>query len=310
MTNKKRIKLNRILLYLFIVTILVLAGIIYVCPMVSGALARTSIVEYGNLRVASHATCYFIRSENVVKATNSGTVQYYFEEGELVRKGTKVADMISSGAGYSTEKNSLISYYIDGLEEVFTPEKMTSLKRDKIESLEIQVNDVRRESAITGEPLYKVVDSSPWYVALWAEAKDVIKYEKNKKVSLNLPLGQVKGTVYDIIDSQGAWLILIRFTGYYEDLPKLRRIDAEIITSDYEGLIIPNRSITAADGKPGVYVKDISGEFVFKPVSVITSNGEFSLVEGSFFYNKDGDKEVKIKTVEAYDEILNNPEKR
>ncbi len=310
MSNRKRIRAKRILLYLFIAAVLVLAGIIFVYPMVTGALARTSLVEYGNLKVTTDATCYFIRDESVVKAADSGSIQYYFEEGELVRKGTKVIDVLSSGGNYTVSKNSVISYYIDGLEEFFSPDNMTSLKRDKTEALDINVNDVRRESAIVGEPVYKTVDNGTWYVALWAEPKNVIKYEKGKSVYLNLPLGQVKGITYDIIDSQGAWLILLKFKGYYEDMPKLRKIDAEIVTSDYEGLIISNRSITSMDGKTGVYVKDISGEFVFKPVSVIASDGEYSLVESSFFYEKDGDKSVKVNTVGVYDEILNYPEKK
>ncbi|NLY71218.1 MAG: hypothetical protein GX076_06025 [Clostridiales bacterium] len=126
---------------------------------------------------------------------------------------------------------------------------------------------------------------------------------------LNLPLGQVKGRTFDIIDDNGSWLVIAEFKCYYQDLCKLRKIDAEIITADYEGLLVPNRSITAKDGKPGVYVKDISGEFIFTPVSVITSDGEYSLVESSYYYEQDGDKNVRVKTVDVYDEILTNPER-
>ena len=58
-----------------------------------------------------------------------------------------------------------------------------------------------------------------------------------------------------------------------------------------------------------MYVKDISGEFIFTPVSVITSDGEYSLVESSYYYEQDGDKNVRVKTVDVYDEILTNPER-
>jgi putative membrane fusion protein len=310
MHTRKRVKAKKILLYLFIIAVLVLSVIIYVYPMVTGALTQTTVVEYGNLQVTTNATCYFIRKETVVNATSSGSIQYYFEEGELVRKGTKVLDIVSAGGSYITTKNSVISYYIDGFEEIFSPENMASLQKDKVESLEIQVNDTRREYAVAGEPVYKEVDNGTWYVALWAEPENVIKYTEGGTVYLNLPLGQVKGTTYDIIDSGGSWLVLLKFTRYYEDLPKLRKLDAEIITSDYEGLIIANKSITTMDGKPGVYVKDINGEFVFTPVSVITSDGEYSLVESSFYYEKAGEESVKVKTVNAYDEILNHPEKK
>jgi len=310
MQKRKKVKAKKILLSLFIIAVLVLSVIIYIYPMVTGVLAQTSIVEYGNLQVTARATCYFIRDENVVTAASSGNIQYYFEEGELVRKETKVLDIVPGGGSYVTNENKVISYYIDGYEDLFSPENMASLKKDAVESLDIQMNDTRRDYAVAGEPVYKEMDNSVWYVALWPKSEDVIKYKKGSPVYLNLLLGQVKGTTYDIIDSGDSWLVLLQFNRYYEDLPKLRKLDAEIITSDYEGLIIANRSITTKDGKPGVYVKDISGEFIFTPVSVIASDGEYSLVESSYYYEKTEDETVKVKTVDPYDEILNHPEKK
>ncbi|GAB1476674.1 hypothetical protein MASR2M70_15100 [Bacillota bacterium] len=310
MSRKKRIKAKRILLYLFVIAVLGLAGVIYVYPMLTGALTRTAIVEYGNLKVSAVETCYFVRDEKVVKASSSGGIQYYYQEGDLARKGTKIADILASGEAYTAEANCLVSYYVDGLEGVFTPGSISELKKEKAESIEAEPKNIRRESAVAGEPLYKTVDNSAWYVAIWAKPENVIKYEKGKTVYINLPLGEVKGTIHDIIDSGDSWLILLKFTRYYEEMPKIRKIEAEVITSDYEGLIIANRSITTLEGRTGVYVRDISGEFVFTPVSVIASDGEYSLVEGSCFYEKDGENSLKVQTVNAYDEILNHPEKR
>ena len=74
MSTRKKGKLKRILLYLFIASVITLAVIIYVYPMVTGALTQTSVVEYGNLQVTANATCYFIRRETVVPAGSSGTI--------------------------------------------------------------------------------------------------------------------------------------------------------------------------------------------------------------------------------------------
>ncbi|HZK01501.1 MAG TPA: HlyD family efflux transporter periplasmic adaptor subunit, partial [Anaerovoracaceae bacterium] len=200
MFKKKKVRVKRILLYIFAFSVLGLACVIYVFPTLTGALTPTSLVEYGRLRVAANETCYIIRDEAVVTATASGKIQYYLDEGELARKGTKIADVISSGSGHVTDKNILVSYYVDGYEEVFTPENMTALKKKDVESIEFTVNNVKRESAIAGEPLYKTVDNSAWYIAIWAKPENVIKYEKGKSVYVNLPLGEVKGTTYDIID--------------------------------------------------------------------------------------------------------------
>lgn len=309
MGNKKKLKKNKILLYLFITAVITLGIIIYLLPKLTGVLTQTSIVEYGNLRVASNEVCYFIRDEEIVKASSSGNIQYYCEEGELVRAGTKVLDIVSA-TSYTAPKNGIISYYTDGYEDKFTPGKMASLKKEEIEALEIKVSDTKRDNAIAGEPLFKVVENSHWYVVLWASPDNVIKYEKGKPVILNLPLGQVKGSTYDIIDAGDSWLVLLKFSRYYEEMQRIRKIEAEVVTSDYEGLIIANKSITTNEGKPGVYVKDIGGDFVFTKVSVLASDGEYSIIESSFFYEKKGDESLKVKTVNAYDEILNYPERK
>ena len=309
MKKKTKGRIKRILIYLFILAVLVLFSIIYLLPMVTDAFTRTTIVKYGNIQIVDNVTCYFVRDEIVYTAADSGTIQYYYEEGELVRKGSKIIDILPSGISYVANENRLVSYYVDGCEEVFTPETMASLNRKQIEELQITVNNIKRESAIAGEPLYKAVDNTVWYVVFWVESNELLKYTKGDTIYLNLPLGQVKGRTFDIIDDNGSWLVIAEFKCYYQDLCKLRKIDAEIITADYEGLLVPNRSITAKDGKPGVYVKDISGEFIFTPVSVITSDGEYSLVESSYYYEQDGDKNVRVKTVDVYDEILTNPER-
>ncbi|MEL7656122.1 MAG: HlyD family efflux transporter periplasmic adaptor subunit, partial [Bacillota bacterium] len=215
-----------------------------------------------------------------------------------------------NGAGiipdnYICNSNGLISYYIDGYESEFTPENMTLLNRVKVQSLNIDVQNLARETTLGKEPLYKVVDNKKWYVVFWVAPENIVKYEKDHKATINLPLGQVEGKVYDIIDNKNEWLVILEFNKYYKELAQIRKIDAEVITSDYDGLIIPNESITSQDGQPGVYVKDKNGEYVFKPVKIITSDGESSLVEVSYYYTDDGAK--KVETVNIYDEILKKP---
>ena len=137
--------MKRILLLLFLVTLLGLFAVLYGLPVLTGALARTSLVEYGTLRVTDDVTCYFIRSETVVTASGPGTIQYYFEEGELVRKGSKVTEVIPDGGSYFTDDNYIISYYIDGHEERFTPETIQTLRKEQIQELEIEMTNTKRE---------------------------------------------------------------------------------------------------------------------------------------------------------------------
>ncbi len=394
-------KKKKKLLVLFCTTLVILFIIIYVFPNVTGALKKTEIIEYGSLQVTDQVTAYLVRSETVYFANKSGNINYYTQEGEQVRKGTKILDIVSGGqkekesayqklmerisrfnsgesifgddikklktqivklendrdaamnagatdqaarleqqiqrlnqkkdyiqatddsakaelAGqnkstngsmlvpdnYVCPNNGVISYYIDGYESEFTPENMALLSREKIQNLSFDVQNVARETTLVKEPLYKVVDNKKWYAVFWVAPENIVKYVKGHKATLNLPLGQVDGTIYDIVDDNGQWLVILEFNRYYEEFAQIRKAEAEVVTSDYSGLIIENKSITTKDNQPGVYVKDKSGEYVFKPVKIITSDGEWSLVEVSYYYTENGDK---VETVNIYDEILKKP---
>ncbi len=307
--SEKR-KLKRPLLVLFFVLLAVLFTVIYILPTVTGALTQTSFVEYGSIETEDEITCYFVRNEHVYNAKNGGEIQYYFDEGTFLRRGSNILSVGSSSGNYKASENTVVSYYIDGLEDVFTPEKMTTLDREKIKDLEIKVQNAKRKEALKGEPLYKLIDNSLWYVVFWVDEDDIVKYQKDGTVYLKLPKGEIKGKTKEICENGDSWFVVLEFNRYYEDLPKLRMLETSVITSKYEGLVIANESITAENGKPGVYVKDINGDYVFTPVSVITSDGEYSLVESTSYYEEVDGENIKVSTVDAYDEILNHPERK
>ncbi|WP_027398278.1 HlyD family efflux transporter periplasmic adaptor subunit [Anaerovorax odorimutans] len=397
MSNKKKIGF-----YVFFVALILLFLIIYAFPNLTGALKKTVILEYGGIQVTDDVTCYFIRDESVYLANKSGNINYYVEEGEQIRKGVKILDIIQGSGNieksslptimdridkynggeslfsddikkidteikkmnekltqakdskntediekyqltikklemkksyissaddaakeeasneeiplggygitpskYVSQTNGMVSFYIDGYESEFTPENMTLLSKSKVENLKYDYQSVNRKATAAGEPLYKIVNNKQWYVVFWVKPQDIVKYEKGKEAYLNLTYGQVKGTIYDIVDAQGEWMVIMKFNRYYKELAQARKAEAQVVTADYKGLTIPNESITTENNQTGVYVKDVNDEYVFKPVKIITSDGEYSLVEVSCFYTDNGSK--RVETVNVYDEILKKP---
>lgn len=206
---------------------------------------------------------------------------------------------------YVSQSKGIVSYYIDGYESEFTPENMSLLTKKKVENLKFDIQNVKRNTTTEGEPVYKIIDNNEWYTIFWVKPEDIVKYQKGKTAYLNLPLGQVKGTIKDIVDDQGEWMVIMSFNRYYKEFAQIRKADAQVVTADYKGLTIPNESITTKNKQPGVYVKDVNNEYVFKPVQIITSDGEYSLVEVSCFYTDGGTK--RVETVNVYDEILKRP---
>jgi len=318
---------KRIIIGVFLLSLIALYIIIYAAPGVTGALEKTEILQYGSLKISDNVTCYFIRNEKVYSAIGEGAINYYVGDSVLVKKGTKILDIArepierdgeQSGfkdimdrlggdaarlADCVSEFNGVTSYYIDGYENYFTPDSMRGLKYDAVSGLHPSPVNVVRSDTLEGEPLYKICDSKKWYVVCWIGAANISKYVKGKSVTLNLPLGDLKATIDDIIQDGDKWLIIMSTDRYYEDFAKARAVQAEVVPANYDGLVIRNMSITVSDGVVGVYIKAKNGDFVFKPIKVITTDGQNSLVEASYYYDN-GDK---VSTVNIYDEILINP---
>ena len=98
--------------------------------------------------------------------------------------------------------------------------------------------------------------------------------------------------------------MLLETNRYFKEFADFRMKNVKIISSDVEGLKIPNSALTTKGDVVGVMVGDKSGEFNFIPVKIITSDGKHSIIKGNIYYDEDG---KLVNTVRIYDEILRKP---
>ncbi|GHU50030.1 hypothetical protein FACS1894127_4620 [Clostridia bacterium] len=326
-------KMKSVILAMFLISVVSLYVFIFVVPDVTGAMKKTKVLEFGRLSLVDDVTGYFVRNETVYLANHSGEVAYYVGEGVKTRKGVRLLDVLPedvptttpggayadilermNGSGVTQEvdaatRTGVVSYFIDGYEKVFSPDRLDFLTSGEAISVTGQVLNVTRHEGMfanAGEPLYKMVDDSEWYLVFWLskDSGDIVGYTPGEKVTAKLPRGDIPGKVNRALDQGDAWLVVLEFGRYYENLAQLRKVEMTVVTDEYEGLILDNGSITAVDDRSGVYVKRKSGDFAFVPVKIKKSNGTSSAVwEGSF-----SDEEGKsVTTVKAYDEILLDP---
>lgn len=324
-------KKTRVVILIYLLIMIGLAVVIYVIPSVTGMLTPTELIQYGELKETDRQVCYFVRDEKVYSAAASGTINYYFEDNTKIRRNTAMLSLEQNGVGSATESrfsqvitrlngsavtnaeyrsefNGVVSYFVDGYEGYFTPQNIIDLRSDKVSELVIEEPiNLTRNTAYAGEPLYKICDNQKWYATCFIEAGTLPKYQKGNTVTFELPLGSVEFTVTEIVEDGSMWQIVFESDRYYEDFTKLRMLELDIVTSDYSGLIVPNSSIATLDGQVGVYVKQKTEDYKFVPIKIRTSDGELSVVADSKYYDADGNE---VLTVEIYDEILKDPEKR
>lgn len=329
-------KKNRRYVYIFILILIALYIIIYVVPKVTGAFETTEILEAGTLQGTEETVCYFVRDESVYEAGTAGSLKYAIAEGTHVRKGTKVAFLTAENRKSDTDKkkkketsqyedmitrlsdqvirtmdckaqsSGIVSYYIDGYESFFTPDKLESLKYEDVKELEIEAKDTTRKSTLEKEPIFKISDNDNWYLVCWVEAASVARYEVGNSVTIQLAAGDVKATVENIIEAGDQWKIIFRSNRYYKDFSKSRMEKTRIVTQDYSGLIAENSSITTKDGQPGVMVRQTDGEYVFTRVKILARSGDYSVLKDETFIDEQGNT---VNTVKVYDEILKKPGK-
>lgn len=321
MTNKKKIGL-----LIFAGAFLLLYSIIYLIPGVSGALKKTEVLNYGELMVSDELTGYFVRNEKVYLADRSGDINYYFQEGEHVRKGTKILDILKQDVGEpkdeyenilnnlggSAEKignggspyNGIVSYYVDGYESVFTPDRMNALKFKDVSKMKIEPVNLTRETTFSSEPIYKICDNAIWYLIGWVKEGEVSKFVMGNTVEIEMDSSVISAEIENIIEDDDRWLIIMKTDRYYAEFSKTRSCTMRVITARTAGVLIQNESITVDEkGTIGVYVKKKNGDYVFRPIQVINTDGAYSAVATSFFYDDAGNE---VETVDVYDEILKN----
>lgn len=324
-----KLKRKTVLLYLLILVVLYL--IIRVVPSLTGALASTQTIRAGRLTISDDVDCWIVRDETVYTAPKDGRTKSLVEDGTLVKKGTKILELRAAssnqtkhhrdsqwkelmqrlGSGTVTDSQGLsgrkgiVSYYVDGYENWFTPERMKQIHLQSAQQRTEAAEHILQRDVQQGDPLYKIADQANWYLLCWIDQGDIGKYETGNTVTVKLPAGTVNASIFDISKEKKYWRLILRSNDYYPDFGRFRAGEGKVITSDATGLLVDNPCVTTKNGKTGVYVRSTTGEYVFTPVQVLGTDGKKTLLAEGAYYDKKGNP---VNTVEMYDEVLRHPD--
>ena len=315
---------------IYIIVLLLLFVVVEVLPKVTDTFETTQILKPGNLTLSYETTGYFIKDEQIGIAKESGKVDTLVGVGTAVKKGHKVVSVEPTGEkegatlrfsdyldrlkGYDgiTEEykapiSGVFSLSMDGYEDYFTPGNMEKLKRSTVEGLSFKKADLKRDSVIKGEPVYKISGDDLWYILCWVDKETAKTYEEGRSVTIELPDGQVSGKIYKVQKhgSVGDYRVIFALNVYYETFAESRAEDMSIVISDNYGLLIKNKCMIEKNGAVGVYVKNKNGNYHFKKIKVIASDDKESVIKDATYIDDEGNQ---VYTVNVYDEVLKHPE--
>lgn len=321
-------KIKKKPILLFAVALVTLYVIIYIVPGVTGALVSSYTAEYGELKIYDQTTGYLVRNETVYTASSGGRINRYVEEGTLVRSGTAVMEVTGGSEGeigseytdlltrlgsgavstddYTAGEVGVVSYHADGYESRLTPDNMEKGDYNYYSKLtQDGVCDLKRSSAAAGEPVYKIVDRTKWYVVCFVDEDHADRYEEGDAVTVEFDDDFVETKVHSLEKQGGRLRVILETDYYYSQFAKRRAADVQLITYSGKGLLVENSSIAEKSGQKGVYVKNKTGEYAFVPVKIYATDGELSLIADDYYYDDEG---RLTDTVEIYDEVLKNPD--
>ncbi len=195
------------------------------------------------------------------------------------RKNTLEANLGRAKSDIYSDCSGVFSTNIDGLESEFTVDKLDSYTVEDFDSASKKITETTaKTTALSGEPVCKVIDNHVWYVFSKMKTENASKFEKGQVVTLrfdSIPGVEAEAKILraDAAAESDYSVVIFECEKYIEGIFSLRQSSMEIISKEYSGFRIPISAVRVKDGQQGVMVRYGINE-VFKPCKVIYTDSD------------------------------------
>lgn len=230
---------------------------------------------------------------------------------KLIDQRSKYEKQLNSGAEYLKAPNSgVVSYRVDGYEEMFKPKDFGNYTKQFFEDLNLKTGQIVAANEESG----KIINNYKCYIATILNSEYSKDIEIGKKVKLRLPSGnEVSAELeYMNIQDDNSCILIFRIEKCVEELISYRKISFNIIWWKDSGKKVPNSAISYEDKQDNKvsYVTRLRAGYEDKIlVKVLRSNDKYAIVTNytSEELERLGytSEEIKArKNITLYDEIL------
>lgn len=240
--------------------------------------------------------------------------------GELSPAGSYLKKLVDERSEYENQLNEgiealrapisgIVSYKVDGYEEVLTPNDFSTLSTQFLEDLNLKTGQVAADSKESA----KIINNFECYIACSLNSKQAKEAEVGDKVKLRLPNDtEVSSKIVHISNEEENVLIVFEINRQVKALVGYRKISFDIIWWSDSGKKISNDAINYEEkGENKVaYITRIRGNYQDKIwVKIKRQNDKYAIVEN---YTREelenlgySNEEIKARsTLSLYDEIL------
>lgn len=229
---------------------------------------------------------------------------------ELIRQRSEYENQLNSGTEYLTSTRSgVVSYRVDGLEDILTPANFGSLSKNMLENLHLKTGQIISTSEESG----KIIDNFCCYIACVLKDENLQEKGTNVGDSINIRLSnrkEVKATIeYISKENNEEDLVVFKLENYTEELINYRKISFDIIWWDVSGWKVPNNAIKYEKEDLAYVVCKRAGYTDKVYVQILKQGDKYSIIKnydsGDELLEKGVSNDVvkNRKKVALYDEI-------
>lgn len=231
---------------------------------------------------------------------------------KLVNERQNYENQLNSGAEYlSATRSGVVSYRVDGYEELFTTDDFGKYNKEFLEELNLKTGQIIPSSNESG----KIIDNYQCYIVCILDSEYAKQAEVGDKLKLRLPSGaEVDATIeYKTVEDDD-YIMTFRIEKNVNELISYRKISFSIIWWSESGLKIPNQAIsyeqkgdnqipyvirTRIGYEDKIYVKILESN---EKYSIVTNYTSTELTELGFTASEI----FSLYSISIYDEILTN----
>lgn len=256
------------------------------------------------------------KQEEYLKEINNYIIKKANIAGELSPAGSYVKDLINqrnelenklnqNSEIIKTNKAGVMSYRVDGCEEILGTDDFSYLNSEFLYNLELKVGTAIPQNGEAG----KVINNFSCYIACPIKSEKAMEAKVGDEVTLRLSNStEILATVEYIVEENNSRIIVFKIKRNVEDLIEYRKISFEIVWWNYSGWKISNSAIIEENDLSYVY-RNKAGYTEKILVKVLRQNETFSIVTN--YTNEElqnlgfSSEEIKaMPKIKVYDEII------
>ena len=245
----------------------------------------------------------YIKKKTEIIGENSKSGSYL---NKLIQERKNYEEKLNSGSEYvKAPMSGVVSYKVDGLEDVLTPDDFSSYNRSFFDGLNLKTGQAIATSTESG----KVVNNYVCYIATIIKKDKTNGIEQDDDLDLRLSNGdEIPATVYYIQEqTDNDVLVVFKITKDVEKLLDNRKISFDIIFWQYSGFKVPNTAIIKENDLTYV-IRNRAGYLDKVLVKVEKESDTYSIIDN---YDSDELKEMGVSSsslgvstkINLYDEI-------